>query len=450
MTVAEVLVDGLARAGCGRLFTSRSDGALLEAGARRGLDVIAAVDDAAATVMAAITGRLLRAPGVALVGASVDAHAAARDRDPLIVLRIGTAADTIGGVKARLVVEPSSAAHWIAHGCRLAMQAPRGPVQIDVEPATLGTAALPVATTVRSAPRAPAAAALDELAARIVAASRPVVLAGLECEEGDARWIRPFAETLPAPVVVTARGKGALPDPHPLALGVFRGPGPAVSLLAMADLVIALGLDAAECRGWRSSASVVRVGRSDAAGASWAASLDVLGDIDLVLEELAPRLRSRARADWDVALLDRMKRDGARRLLAPTPGLAGWRMVQLTREATPPGTIAAVDPSGPLPEALTFWHATVPHDLLLTEADMPGFGIRAALAAALARPDQCPVCFTARAGLDATRPDLALAADQCTDLVVVLSDPADRSERDFVTQLDRARRQHGPVVIGNG
>jgi acetolactate synthase I/II/III large subunit len=450
VTVAGVLVDGLVRAGCRRIFTSGAGGTLLEAAARRGLAVVRAVDDTAATVMAAITGRLRAAPGVAVVGAAIDAHAAALDRDPLIVLRVGPPADPIGGVKTRLVVEQSSAGHWMAQGCQLAMKAPRGPIQIDVETEILDTAALPMEATVRPAPQSPAASTLDELAGRIVAASRPVVLAGLECDEADAKWIRPFAETLPAPVVVTPRGKGALPDPHPLALGVLGGQGPARALLAMADLVIALGLDAAECRGWAPATPIVRVGRSDPVGASWAASVDVIGDIHGVLEELAARVRSRAGADWDVALLDRMKRDVARRLLAPPGMLAESRMVQLTHEATPPGTIAAVDPSGPVAEALAFWDASGPHELLLTEADRPGFGVRAAIAAAGVRPDRCPVCFTARVALDLIRPDLDLAADQGIDLLVVPSDTVGSGERDFVTQLDRALRQRGPVVVGEG
>ncbi|MBI1847084.1 MAG: thiamine pyrophosphate-binding protein [Candidatus Rokubacteria bacterium] len=449
-TVADVVVDGLARAGVVRAFAGPAGGPLRDACAGRGLAVVATASAAAAATMAAVSGLLERAPGAAIVAGPVDVRGAAADRAPLVVLRVADQpTEAPAGVKARLVLEPASAAHWIAHACQLAMKAPRGPVEVDVTSAALGAAALPVATGVRPARLPPAPPAmLDDLARRIGAASRPVVLAGLECEDDDAWWIRPFAESVPAPVLVTPRAKGAVPDPHPLALGVLGSEGPQAALVARADLVIALGLDAAECRGWTPSMPVVRVGRSAAEGVSWAPALDVVAEIGLVLEELAPRLRDRERADWDVAWLDRLKRGLGASRAVPAPGLPAWRAVQLTREATPAGTVAAVDASGPTADALAFWHCVAPHQLLLGDEHAPGFGARAAVAAALARPWQRPVCFTGDVGLEAARDDLARAAGEGVRVLVVVTGAARRDEAGFEADLVRAVGQRGVAVIG--
>ena len=62
-TVADVVVDGLARAGTPRIFGVPGVGASLLAAARaRGLPLVLAYGESAACVMAAVTGDLAAAP----------------------------------------------------------------------------------------------------------------------------------------------------------------------------------------------------------------------------------------------------------------------------------------------------------------------------------------------------------------------------------------------------
>src|SRR3989449_9071031 len=124
------------------------------------------------------------------------------------------------------------------------------------------------------------------------------------------------------------------------------GEGP---LLGRADLIVALGLDAIEVSPgpWMTTAPLLHLAPSPAAGEWHRPVVEVVGDIALVIEELAPRLRGRARADWDVAELDRVKRS-----LRPRPGAAGGRLTPervaaLAREATEAGTIATLDAGPP-------------------------------------------------------------------------------------------------------
>ena len=433
-TVADVLLDGLARAGAGRVFAAPGAGpGLLDAVRRRGLDVVAAPDAASSGVLAAVTGETGQGPG-ALLASLADvpgllrglAHAQ-RDRAPLIAITdAGPDAGLVAPVvKSSLVVEAASAAHWIAHAAQLAMADPRGPVHLVVASAVDGAPALPVATSVRRAPLPPPPAeALESLAAALESATPPLLVTGLECGPDDATWLRAFAEALPAPVLTTPKGKGTLADPHPLALGALATAHPA---LAHADLVLLVGVDDAELRPGMLApgARIARIGRSPWAGAALVA--EVLGDLALVIEELAPRVRARPAADWDVAALDRIKRAVTREATATAAG----RIVALAREATPAGTLA----TGDLP-ALAAWQAVAPRETLTPLGmSIAGYAVTAAVAAQLARPDRRALAITSpRAVADAVR-SLELASTLGLPVIVVA---LGRLDADTVARLQRA------------
>jgi thiamine pyrophosphate-dependent acetolactate synthase large subunit-like protein len=157
--------------------------------------------------------------------------------------------------------------------------------------------------------------ALDRAAELIAASSYPVLVVGLECEgEPEGRWLLAFAESLPAPVLTTARAKGVFPDSHPLALGSLPGGDTEKAVVNRADLMVLLGLGLEELisQGWSCPAPMIHLGPTP--GPAPAVPLvQVTGGIGAILEELAPRLRWRTRANWDVALLDRLKHGRASR-----------------------------------------------------------------------------------------------------------------------------------------
>src|SRR5438477_86471 len=147
-------------------------------------------------------------------------------------------------VKASVTVTVDSVSQAVAHAVRLALAEPRGPVHLDLPADAARQPAVPMATDIVPDPRpAPEAAALDRAAAMVLAASRPVVVAGLQCRASDAKWLRAFCEALPAPCLTTYKAKGAIPDPHPLAMGVFTGGVLEEAVVGLADLIIALGVD---------------------------------------------------------------------------------------------------------------------------------------------------------------------------------------------------------------
>ena len=457
-TVADILIDGLCRAGIQRIFGVPGGGSnleLLEAARAAGLPFVLCHQESAACVMAAVTGELTGAPGAVLstLGPGVSASAtglahAFLDRSPLIYVSDRHPSAALGFtthqsfdhaaflapiVKGSVTVTAESASHAIAHAAQLALKEPRGPVHLDLPADVASQAAVPFATSVRPTDLSqPSPADLDAAAAMIRRAKRPVVLVGLQCRGGDAKWLRAFCEALPAPVLATYKAKGALPDPHPLALGIFTGGALEEPVVGRADLIIAFGLDTVEMipRRWSYEAAVLSLVRAPAGvaaggGTYFTPALELVGDLGLILEELAPRLREH-HSDWDVVEVDRLRRERQRALEITVPGLAPHRIVQIAREYTPAGTIATADAGAHMFQAAEYWQAVSPGEFLISNglATM-GFALPAAIAAQLVYPERRVLCLTGDGGFMMVAAELeTMARLRLPITVIVFNDAA--------------------------
>jgi thiamine pyrophosphate-dependent acetolactate synthase large subunit-like protein len=472
--------------------------------------VIQATSPDSAALMAGVTGVLADVPGAVLLDELTWARNglafAFGSRAPVIVVTTGpmqaswsprpgsgTTPDAAAwSCKSSLVVEPASAGHWIAHAAQLAMNAPRGPVHLAVPAAVAAMAALPVAASCRPATLpAPDKSDLDAAAEQLRGAGRPVVIAGVECRApGVGPWLRAFAESLPAPVLATLAAKGALPDPHPLLLGLVAGPGEAHPVLELADLVVAVGVDPGEAvPAIASGVPWLRLGitpwpdpargRTDAPGLA-VDGRSVTGDVVAILEEMAPRLRDRGRIDWDVARLDRLKRENVR-TTASTSERTVVDVVQRVREMTPAGALA-VSNARYATAAIAHWQSVAPGELLTPTGShvhpsaAPGSGgflVSAAIAAALARPGRQVLGFGDERDLDIAGQEMLAERGQSVVLVVLdhgssaacptaspaqpgsgraeAAGPVQRvpvaNERELTSALTRGLETRGPLVI---
>jgi thiamine pyrophosphate-dependent acetolactate synthase large subunit-like protein len=453
VTVAEALLDGLARSGVERIFTAPAApaGPLLAAAAGRGVAVACCGSARSACIAAAVTGMLARAPGVAVVdvrssragpipsrrGSPSDAGAGAgfarRNRGPLILLDVSDhdaerAGELEEPVKGTVRVTPTSVGHQVIQAVRLALAEPRGPVRLIVPGGELGTPALTVAAAPGPvAVQAPAATSLDAAAALIGGAARPVVVAGRGCRREDAQWLRAFMEAIPAPVFTTATARGAVPEPHPLALGVVDGARPDHPAIGRADLIITVVVDRGELPGWSAGSKAhVDLARSESEPVGSAVAR-VVGEPGAIFAELASRLAGRSRADWDVAELSRVKRGAAVSEAPagrPAPGssLAPCRIVGLARELTPAGAIASFD-GGRAWAAQRGWQAMEPGDCLVpADRRARGSAIPGAIAAALASPGRQVLAFVDGGGLLDAVDDLASLKRLGLPVVVVVLD----------------------------
>jgi acetolactate synthase I/II/III large subunit len=485
MTVADLIIEGLLRAGVARIFGAPGGGSaidLMAAAQRRQLPFISCRRPAAACLMAAATGELTGHPGVAVVGvgpsvaASVTGLAHARgDRLPMLFLTdrhpdprvldshrpLDHAAFLGSLTKGSVTVGPESVSHWVAHAVRLALAEPRGPVHLDLPAGVGGRPAVPaaVAMTAPALP-APPAAALDGATRLIARAGRPVVVAGLQCRPDDGKWLRAFCEALPAPAITTLKGKGVMPDPHPLCLGSIAVGAPPAPVLERADLVIAFGVEPGELppRPWPGAAPVLSLARYAGGDPGLATTgvvafepvLEVVGDLGSILGELAPRLRHGTATDWDVAEIDRLRRERRTAMAGSGSGLTPPRVVQIVRQMTQAGTIATADAAAVVLAAVAGWDAIEPGELLVSSAfRADGFALPGAIAAQLTHADRQVIGFTDADGFLAAAGDLDTAVELRLPIAVVVLDDGGRPRVDLAA-LARALGVEGRPAATEG
>ncbi len=285
MNAADVIARRLDAAGCRFAFGIPGGEVLtlIDALERAGIRFVLTKHENAAGFMAEGGWHANGAPGilVATVGPGV-ANAfnvianASQDRVPLIV--ISGAVDAPDAVRYNHQVFDQSAV--LAHICKasfvvadgavdvmidkalaIATSGRPGPVHIDL-PIRVAVAEQPEPRAIMRQPTPPSAPApgpdLDRARAMFAAARRPVIMAGLDPlnEHCGAAAVRAFAEKHSIPVVTSYKGKGILPEDHPLSLG-GHGLSPksdkiVLPVFAEADLVIAAGYDPIEMRpGWQ-------------------------------------------------------------------------------------------------------------------------------------------------------------------------------------------------------
>jgi len=272
------------------------------------------------------------------------------------------------------------------------------PVVVDIPPETLEdegeVTLLDPASAVR--PAAPAAD-LERAASRLQAAREPMILAGGGVNLSGAHdALRAVAEHLQVPVIMTAEGKGALSDAHPLSLGAALWPGaPVRGLLDRADLVLAVGTRLATAA-LPPAQEVIQLDIDpEEIGRNHARTVGLVGDARATLTLLAERLRAAgpARSPRGAEL-------GAVRAAAAAaddqePQAAIQRSL---RAGTPHDAIAVFDMTQMGYHSRPFWPVYEPRTYLTSSySGNLGFAFPTGIGARVARPDR-PVIVVAGDG----------------------------------------------------
>ena len=194
------------------------------------------------------------------------------DCTPLVHIAIETEPDIRGGegihetppetydtvVKENVLVErPAGTLAALESAIATAETPPMGPVRVGIPKDFLAmdVALASPPTYPRTGPSGVANRDLMAAADLLSAANAPVVITGggvRAAEASDA--LEAIANHLDAPVVTTYKGKGTIPDDHPLVAGTLSGSAPPalLSLLSDADAALAVGtnFDAVATRAW--------------------------------------------------------------------------------------------------------------------------------------------------------------------------------------------------------
>ncbi|MGE5147275.1 MAG: thiamine pyrophosphate-binding protein [Candidatus Eiseniibacteriota bacterium] len=323
------------------------------------------------------------------------------------------------------VWSPETLLGTLREAVRTALTAPTGPVSIeipiDVQEAVMAMPAdlTPLAVSVS----VPDPAALDDLAARLASAKRPLLWVGggaLHATKEIARLA-----SLGFGIVTTVHARGAFDEAHPMSLGSF-GASPSVeALYGTADAMLVAG---SRLRGNETLRYQLKLPRplyqidadASAEGRAYPVERFVAGDAALALAGLADRLAGKLKVDSsfakDIKAARTKAEAGLRDTLGPYNQLADQVAAALPRDFT-------------WVRDITVSNSTWGNRLLTMTPESVGIyalgggigqGMPMAIGAALGAPRRKTVALVGDGGLYVTLGELATAVQEKADLVMLV------------------------------
>jgi acetolactate synthase I/II/III large subunit len=282
-------------------------------------------------------------------------------------------------------------------------------------------------------------ARIDQAAERILAARKPIVIAGNGVRISQAyEELQRTAETIGLPVGTTAAGKGTFPETHPLALGVFGtfGTPAANACIGEADLVLVLGSklspsDTAWANGklldpTRQSFIQVDI---EPRNASWTfpAEQVVLGDIKMFLGQLFEAVRTKAghrRAEAEKRVAGHRAEHGyfnVPEYESDDKPILPQRVIGEMIKTLPDNAIVTCDAGENRILMTHFYQTKMAGGFLQAAGSGPmGFAIPAALAAKLVHPDRPVVAVCGDGGFAMTMNGMMTAIEHDIPITTVV------------------------------
>lgn len=318
----------------------------------------------------------------------------------------------------------------ISDAFRIAQSGRPGPVWIDI-PKDVQTAEIEIDVLPEPGERAPApefsAESVRDAAAMINAAKRPVLyLGGGAINAADE--IRQFAEKANLPTTMTLMALGMLPKAHPLSLGMLgmHGARSTNYILQEADLLIVMGArfdDRAigKTEQFCPNAKIIHVDIDRAElGKIKQPHVAIQGDVAEVLAQLIPQTDAVDRADWRQLVADLQREfPGA----IPTEGdpLSHYGLINAVAACVDDSAIITTDVGQHQMWTAQAYPLNRPRQWLTSGGlGTMGFGLPAAVGAALANPDRKVICFSGDGSLMMNIQEMATAAENQLDVKIIL------------------------------
>lgn len=270
---------------------------------------------------------------------------------------------------------------------------------------------------------------LAKIAEVINTSLRPVILFGAGIIEASTEnELLQLAEKNNIPMASTLRGLGAIDPSHPLYLGMLgmHGTRTANQLIEQADVVLALGFrfdDRAtgKVSEFCKNARIIHVDIDNAEiGKIKPALLNINADLNPFLYSLLPLLRHDDRKTWIEQVFDSKKHN--RSLNAPYNDIFHpVRIIDEVSSMVPSDTIITTD-VGQHQMWVAMRYPFRKSRTLLTSGGLGtmGFGVPAAIGAALANPDKKIICFSGDGSLLMNIQEMATIAEQQPNIAILL------------------------------
>ncbi|MGH7911196.1 MAG: thiamine pyrophosphate-binding protein [Candidatus Dormibacteraceae bacterium] len=477
-TVATAIAAALAAEGVDRIFGLPGGEVvpLLDACRRRGIAFVLCRHESDAGIMAAAYGRLTGRAGVVVTtlgpGASnllLPIASSRLDREPLVAIsaqvpdtwpetrihqRLPLRQVFSPLTKATAALGPFDCARAVRHALRTAAEEPAGPVYLTISADVARGAAAGDGGLTDLPPRCGAGLDLGdpgEAAAtvrqRLAAAQRPVLLVGLGTHPEDAPLIRRLVREWRLPVAVTPKAKGMVDETDPLFAGVVGGMAIDEVLtggIRTADLVLGLGLDPTEIEGsWHDEVPMLWL-----LDAAWATGVTPSRELVAVRHDrlLNALLTSPPPRTWDdpmAAAREERRRVGDTIASARPGAVAPLAIVRALASAFPPETIVTTDVGSHKFLFWQFWPSRRPQTFLMSNGlSGMGYGLPAAIAAKLARPERPVLAAVGDGGFSMNSQELETAQRAGAPIVVAVL--ADRS----LSMIRLAQRRRGIAPFG--
>ncbi len=322
-----------------------------------------------------------------------------------------------------LVKNPKDLLWVLPEAFAIARSGRPGPVLIDV-PKDVQTAGVEVDTwPLPSEPRPPRKLPprkIERIAEMINRSRRPLLYAGGGIiSAGASGLLAALARRNTIPVALTLMGLGAFPPDDPLYLGMLGMHGARVTnhLLDETDLLLAFGArfdDRAIGRAgdFCPHASIIHIdvdpSEIDKVKRS---SCSLAGDIGTALEALLPLIEENTRPEW-IRCVMKMKGDHPGDYPSPAGPMDPPGFIRETARQAGANAIVATDVGQHQMWVAQFYPFMRPRTLLTSSGlGTMGFGLPAAIGAALANPERTVICFTGDGSFQMNIQELATLAE---------------------------------------
>jgi acetolactate synthase I/II/III large subunit len=447
-------VEVLARAGVRRFYTVPGESFLeiLDAAERHpDTSLVSTRHESGASFMAEADAKITGTPAVAMatrgVGASnlaIGVHTAMQDSTPMVVLlgqvetdyldreafqEVDLAAFYAPITKwATTVHRADRLPELVARAFRVATSGRPGPVMLALPADVLGEEVEERGSRLSEGrPRsAPDPEDVEDVARRLVAARRPVVIAGGGARHAREALVR-FAEAYGAGVYAGFRRQDVFPNGHPLYLGHLTLAARPETLrpLEEADLVVVVGCRLGEVTTQtyslpRGDQAVIQVDVDpDEVGATVPVERGIVSDVGAALEAFAGRAPKAIERDWSAA-------HGAYLEFSEVPagrseaGIDPAEVVGALRGVLPGDAVLANDAGNFSVFLHRYWRHDHPRTQVAAANGAMGYGVPGAVGAKLAAPERKVVALCGDGGFLMTGQEIETAVRYGVGITVVV------------------------------
>jgi len=318
----------------------------------------------------------------------------------------------------------------ISDAFRIAQSGRPGPVWIDI-PKDIQNAEIDISCFPEPGRCAPAPAfnpqQVADAAAMINQAKRPVLYLGGGTINA-APQVRKLAEQANLPTTMTLMALGVLPTDHPLSLGMLgmHGARSTNFILQEADLLIVLGArfdDRAigKTEQFCPNAKIIHVDIDRAElGKIKQPHIAIQGDVAEVLTQLTPRVMPTERAPWR-ALVASLQQEFPFNMPNADDPLSHYGLINAVAACAEEDAIITTDVGQHQMWTAQAYPLRRPRQWLTSGGlGTMGFGLPAAIGAALAEPDRQIICFSGDGSLMMNIQEMATAAENGLNIKVIL------------------------------